>query len=101
MLVMCLTFCWNANAQNGIDGETFYWEDKNNDFDFGPKKSILQFKNDTIYIIDFPMDPAGMLNYSFGTFQANKESNEINCKIKKSVTFSINIGQVVWYTSEC
>lgn len=100
MLVIFLLFCLNANSQNIFDGEVYYWEDENNEF-VSPKKSILQFKKDTIYIIDFPMDPAGMLTYSLGIYQTNQESKEIRYEIKKSVTFSMNIGQVVWYSTGC
>jgi len=82
------------------NGKLFYWEDKNNDFLNFPQKSIIEFKNDTIFIIDFPLDPAGMLRYSYGSFKIDEESHEIKCKIKKSVVFSMNIGQVVNFTKE-
>lgn len=79
----------------------YYWEDSNNDFAMSPKISIIEFRNDTLRIIDFPMDIAGMLQYSIGTYETHTITNEKYCKIKKHITFSMNIGQVIGYTKDC
>jgi len=101
IFVIGLTSCLNNNTTNSKEARIYYFEDTKNEFIMSPKKSIIELKNDSIYIIDFPMDPAGMLNYSLGTFKESVKSSQITFEIQKSVTFSMNIGQVVRYTENC
>jgi hypothetical protein len=90
-----------CDMQKTNDLTYYYWEDSNNDFTSSPKKSIIEFRNDTLRIIDFPLDIAGMLQYSIGTYETHKITKEKYCKIKKHITFSMNIGQVIGYIKDC
>lgn len=101
ILIIGFISCLNNNATNSKEARIYYFEDTKNEFIMSPKKSIIELKNDSIYIIDFPMDRAGMLNYSLGTFKESAKSMKMTYEIQKSVTFSMNIGQVVWYTENC
>ncbi len=101
ILIIGFISCLNNNTTNSKEVRIYYFEDTKNEFIMSPKKSIIELKNDSIYIIDFPKDPAGMLNYSLGTFKESVKSLQIRFEIQKSVTFSMNIGQVVGYTENC
>jgi hypothetical protein len=90
-----------SDIQNANEVTYYYWEDSNNDFLMSPKNSIIEFRNDTLRIIDFPMDVGPTLQYSIGTYETNKITKEKYCKIAKHITFSMNIGQVTGYTKNC
>lgn len=85
-----------------INSRLYYWEDINKDFGYSPKKSIIKIIGDKFFRIDYPLDPGGMIHYSQGSITAIKgNSREIECLDNKSVTFSQNIGLVVWYQEMC
>jgi hypothetical protein len=86
---------------NELNGKIFYWEDSENTFVLCPKKSVIEFINDTVYIIDFPLDPAGTLMFHYGLFYLDENNGIINCEILKSVSFSMNIGQTKGYSKGC
>ena len=90
-----------CDIQNTNELTYYYWEDSNNDFAMSPKKSIIEFRNDTLRIIDFPIDIAGMLQYNIATYETHKITKEKYCKINKHITFSMNIGQVAAYSKDC
>ena len=100
ILINLLAFM-KSDIQNANEVTFYYWEDSNNDFTMSPKKSIIEFRNDTLRIIDFPMDVGPTLQYSIGTYETNKITKEKYCKIAKHITFSMNIGQVTGYTKNC
>ena len=100
ILINLLAFM-KSDIQNANEVTFYYWEDSNNDFLMSPKKSIIEFRNDTLRIIDFPMDKAGMLQYNIGTYETHKITKEKYFKIKKHITFSMNIGQVIGYSKDC
>jgi len=52
-------------------------------------------------MIDFPFDPAGMLNYRVGTYVLSNSTGEITCSIKNIYTISLNTGQIVWGVRRC
>lgn len=90
-----------CDIQNTNELTYYYWEDSNSDFLMSPKKSIIKFRNDTLRIIDFPMDGGPTLQYNIGTYETHKITKEKYCKIAKHITFSMNIGQVIGYTKDC
>lgn len=101
ILLINLFAILKCDIQNTNELSYYYWDDSNNEFLMSPKKSIIEFRNDTVRIIDFPMDEGPILHYSIGSYETNKINNEKYCKIDKHITFSMNIGQVIGYTKDC
>lgn len=92
----------NANQRENIDGLYFVWESERPiEILNWSKYSIIHFDSDTVRIIDYPLDPAGMLNYKVGTYVSSDSTGEIICSINKNYTISLNIGQIVWGTKKC
>jgi hypothetical protein len=83
-----------------LDGKKFYWENKNEDFLIFPRKSVLEFTKDSVKIIDLPFDMGPTIVYSLGIYMV-KDDAKIECKIGKTIRFSLNIGQVTSYTKQC
>lgn len=93
--IVIVTSCWSQNTldANNINGKVFY----NEDFD----KSIILFKDDSIFVADFPLIPVAPLYVSFGTFKIDTQTKEIKCTIHKTVDYSMNIGHVNRYSKGC
>lgn len=84
-----------------LNNKVFFFEDSDNVF-YQTKRSIVEFNEDKVFIIDYPANPGGMVNYFHGSFQlADLSKERVNCDLNKSVTFSLNIGLVVWYQENC
>ena len=92
----------NFNQNEGIDGKYFVWESESELGLYGwSKYSVVYFDSDTVRIIDFPDDPAGMLGYKVGTYFLSDSPEDVMCSINKNYTISLNIGQIVWGTRKC
>ena len=89
------------NDSLNLNNRVFFFEDRDNVF-YNTKWSIVEFNEDKVFIVDYPGNPGGMVNYFHGGFQlANLSKERVNCDLNKSVTFSLNIGLVVWYQENC
>jgi len=103
LLIMLIAFVSNCNEphpQSNLDDTTYYWEFKNKNSAYS-SKSIIEFKNDSIYIIDYPLVPAGFLTLQVGKYSLPNSKNIVECQIEKSISISLNTGMVGFYRENC
>ncbi|MEN0002719.1 MAG: hypothetical protein AAF798_01200 [Bacteroidota bacterium] len=98
--ILLLTSSYYSPQPVDLNDQLFYWEDVENKFPFTCKKSILEFKDDTIRIIDFSV-LGSVPQYQLGTYVLNKQKSSIECKIDKTVFLSTNMALVKSYTQDC
>jgi len=100
LIIILSLSCFYIKAQipSSTTDKINYWEYQSNEtFNF-PNKSIIEFDDKKIHIFDRPMDSAGLLNYTFGTYKFDSSKFEMTIKVKKAITISLNTGSIVWYT---
>ncbi len=96
--IIIIASCESENKldPNNLNGKIFYHD--------GFNKSIIQFKSDSIFIVNFPPEPLdgiGTISVSCGTFKLYTQTKEIKCKIQKTVAISLNTGDVRGYSKDC
>ena len=79
--------------------QLFYWENTEVGINV-PGKSILEFNTDTIHVFDFPSFAAGNMLYNIAVLESRKRAM-LRYKIIKTVSVSMNTGQVFYYHGFC
>lgn len=96
--IIIIASCESENKldPNNLNGKMFYHD--------GFNKSIIQFKSDSIFIVNFPpeaLEEIGTISASCGTFKLDTQTKDIKCEIQKTVNISLNIGDVREYFKDC
>lgn len=96
--IIIIASCKSENKldPNNLNGKMFYHE--------GFNKSIIQFKSDSIFIVNLPseaLDGIGTISASRGTYKLDTYTKEIKCEIQKTVAISLSIGDVMEYSKDC
>ena len=94
LIVVTASMFMNGACQNKIDDLSYIWENKGTT-PFGLKTSIIEFYNDSIRVVNFPHNQAGLLTFESGKCLTARNTNDVTCTITKSVVFSMNTGQVI------
>lgn len=100
IVVLCALRISLLHAQR----ECYHYKKKNaleekNALENYPNGSIIEFRNDTVFIMDFP--DFLLMEYSIGKYKVNSDSTIIECEMYKNISFSLSIGSVSWYTKDC
>lgn len=83
-----------------VEDQSTYYENDNQEERSSVKSTII-FRNDLVFIVDSQRFPGGHVVYYVGKPKMSPNSSTIECEIHKTITYSTNIGSVIWYTKDC
>lgn len=108
LLIIVVLFVVNHSCSQkqdvppGVEDQSTYYENNNQEERSSVKSTIL-FRNDLVFIVDSPSDKflVGDIVYRVGKPKISPNSRIIECEIQKTISYSMNIGIIDWYTKDC